>query len=135
MIKQKRSLILRLTMFDWDNFRVLAEELKERDDEAAQRTSISRMYYAAYWSARTSLEKDGFKVSENVGRGTHEQVWSEFNRRAGKHNKAIYKNGDELKKNRVKADYSAEILRLSELVNDSFRIATNVFTYLKQLSS
>ena len=38
--------------FDWDQFRQLAEELRQRNDEAAQRTAISRIYYAFYWRAR-----------------------------------------------------------------------------------
>jgi hypothetical protein len=35
-------------MFDWNDFKTLAEELKERDDEASKRTAISRIYYATY---------------------------------------------------------------------------------------
>lgn len=39
-------------IFDWDDFRSLAEELRERETEAARRTAISRVYYAVYWKAR-----------------------------------------------------------------------------------
>jgi uncharacterized protein (UPF0332 family) len=120
-------------MFNWDNFRILAEDLKQKEDEASQRTSISRLYYAVYWNARNFLEKDGFQVRDNAGKGVHEQVWGEFNRREGTTNKAIYRNGDELKKNRVKADYWAEIQKPKELVEDSFRIAQNALSYLKQI--
>ena len=31
-------------IFDWNDFRVLAEELREREDEAAKRTAIGRLY-------------------------------------------------------------------------------------------
>ncbi len=121
-------------MFDWDNFRILAENLKQKEDEASQRTSIGRLYYAVYWTARNFLEKDGFQIRDNVGKGVHEQVWGEFNRREGTTNKAIYRKGDELKKNRVKADYWSEIRKPKELVDDSFRIAQSALTYLRQIT-
>ena len=121
-------------MFDWDNFQILAEELRRKEDEASQRTSVSRLYYSVYWKARIFLENDGFQVRDNAGKGSHEQVWSEFNRREGINNKAIYRNGDELKKNRVKADYVPEITKPKEFVEDSFRIANNALTYLNQIA-
>ena len=39
-------------MFDWNDFKTLAEELRQRNDEAAQRTAISRVYYAVYHRAK-----------------------------------------------------------------------------------
>ena len=49
-------------MFDWNDFKTLAEELRQRNDEAAQRTAISRVYYAVYWRARNFLESEAFTL-------------------------------------------------------------------------
>jgi uncharacterized protein (UPF0332 family) len=119
-------------MFDWDNFLILAKELAKSNDEASLRTAISRTYYAVYWKARLQLEKEGFVISGR-GKGTHEQVWEEFDRRQGTTNKAIFRAGDELKRNRVKADYKTEVIVTTNLANDSFRLANNVLAYLQQV--
>lgn len=42
-------------MFDWNEFKTLAEKLKDEKDEASQRTAISRLYYAIYWKARIQI--------------------------------------------------------------------------------
>ncbi len=47
-------------IFDWNDFRKLAEELRQKETEAAKRTAISRLYYALYWRARNLLEDEGF---------------------------------------------------------------------------
>ncbi|MDQ3714015.1 MAG: hypothetical protein M3388_17605 [Acidobacteriota bacterium] len=120
-------------MFDWDDFLTLAKELAQSNDEASLRTAISRIYYAVYWKARIQLEKEGFVIMVGRGKGTHEQVWEEFDRRQGTTNKAIFRAGDELKRNRVKADYKAEVVMSKNLASDSFRLANNVLAYLKQV--
>lgn len=120
-------------MFDWDEFLILAKELGKQTDEASLRTVVSRIYYAVYWKARIKLEEEGFVIRENRGKGSHEQVWDEYNNRNGTTNKAIYRSGDELKRNRIKADYKSEIVITPNLVKDSFRLANNVLTYLNQI--
>jgi uncharacterized protein (UPF0332 family) len=120
-------------MFDWDEFLKLAKELAQQNDEASLRTAISRIYYAVYWKARIQLEKEGFVVRFGIGRGSHEQVWDEYNNRQGNDNKKIFKFGVELKRNRTKADYKAEIIVSRNLANDSFRLANNIVSNLKQV--
>lgn len=120
-------------MFDWDDFLILAKELAQHNDEASLRTAISRTYYAVYWKARIQLEKEGFVVRFGVGKGSHEQVWNEYNNRRGDDNKKIFKFGNELKRNRTKADYRAEIVVSQTLANDSFRLANNILSSLKQV--
>lgn len=120
-------------MFDWNDFLILAKELAQRNDEASLRTAISRTYYAVYWKARMQLEKDGFSVRFGVGKGSHEQVWDEYNNRQGKENKAIFKYGDELKKNRHRVDYKPKFIVSRNLVDDSLRLANNVLFNLSQV--
>ena len=120
-------------MFDWDDFLRLAKELAQNNDEASLRTAISRTYYAVYWKARIQLEKEGFIVRFGVGKGSHEQVWDEYNTRQGNDNKKIFKFGNELKRNRTKADYRAEINVSKNLASDSLRLANNILFNLKRV--
>ncbi len=118
-------------MFDWNDFKTLAEELRQRNDEAAQRTAISRVYYAVYWRARNFLESEGFTLRQYEA--SHIQIWNEYKQKAGQTNKAVGKFGSELHRFRVQADYVAEVKDIKKLVNDSFKLAENVLAYLQQI--
>ena len=49
-----------MTPFDWTGFLTLAERLAtDTGDEAAQRTAISRAYYAAYHAAASFVRAQG----------------------------------------------------------------------------
>jgi uncharacterized protein (UPF0332 family) len=116
--------------FDWSRYKILAEELRAREDEAARRSSISRLYYAVYWQARLHLEGDGFKLTRNDG--SHRQVWNEYLGR-GRTQRGIGLNGNRLHQNRVQADYEADIARLQDMLHESFLLADKVQAYLNQL--
>jgi len=118
-------------MFDWSDFKTLADELRQRNDEAAQRTAISRIYYTVYWRARTFLESEGFVLRQYEA--SHIQIWNEYKQKAGQTNKAIGKFGSELHRFRVQADYVADVKDIKKLVIDSFKLAENVLTYLQQI--
>jgi uncharacterized protein (UPF0332 family) len=117
-------------IFDWDEFRKLANELRERDTEASQRTAVSRVYYAVYWKARMFLEDEGFIFRQNDS--SHRQIWEEYKNK-GLTFRAISVSGSALHQNRVKADYFAEIKDLDTLLKESFKLAENVFSYLQQI--
>ena len=118
-------------MFDWSNFKTLADELRQRNDEAAQRTAISRIYYTVYWRARTFLESEGFVLRQYEA--SHIQIWNEYKQKAGQTNKAVGKSGSELHRFRVQADYIADIKDVKKLADDSFKLAENVLAYLQQI--
>jgi hypothetical protein len=117
--------------FDWDQYRVLAEELRLREDEASLRSSVSRLYYAIYWRARLHLENnEGFILSRQGE--SHKQIWREY-QAMGRAHRGIGINGDRLHFNRLQADYEANAGRLNDIVVESFHIANNVQTYLDQV--
>ena len=118
-------------MFDWNDFKTLAEELRQRNDEAALRTAISRVYYAVYWRARNFLESEGFILRQHEA--SHVQIWNEYKQKAGQTNKAIGKSGSELHRFRVQADYVAEIKDIKKLADDCFKLAESVSVYIQQL--
>ena len=118
-------------MFDWNEFKILAEKLKDEKDEASQRTSISRLYYAVYWKARLTLEREdqNLQVPEY---NAHKFVWDKFSG-SNKTRNAISRKGRDLRRNRNDADYEADIRKPKELVDDSFQIAENILFYLNQI--
>ena len=118
-------------MFDWNDFRTLAEELRGRETEAAKRTAISRVYYAVYWRARNFLENEGFLIRQYEG--SHIQIWNQYKQKSGQTNKAIGRFGSELHRFRVQADYITEIKDVKQLTEDSFQIAEKISTYLQQI--
>jgi uncharacterized protein (UPF0332 family) len=120
-------------MFDWNDFKTLAEELKKRDSEASKRTAISRIYYATYWQARVYLENEGFLLRSYEG--SHVQIWNEFKRKPGQTAKAIGRFGSELHRFRVNADYFSEVTKIANLTEDSFQIADKISTYLQQIQN
>lgn len=118
--------------FDWSEYQTLAEELRQRSGEAAQRSAISRIYYAVYWRARNFLENEGFFYRQYDS--SHRQIWDEFKFRGRTFN-AIGRSGDLLPANRVSADYSDEINNLDKLVEQSFELAEKVNSYLEQVEN
>lgn len=116
--------------FDWDEFRKLAEQLRQSETEAERRTAISRIYYAVYHRAKTYLEREGFQFRQFES--SHRQIWDEFKDK-GRTFAAIGNTGDRLRANRVKADYISEIENIDFLVKRSFELAENAFVYLQQI--
>lgn len=117
-------------IFDWDKYREFAGNLRESEDEAAQRTAISRIYYAVYHRAKTYLESEGFQFRQFES--SYRQIWDEFKDK-GRTFGAIGNTGDRLRANRVKADYVAEIEDVGFLVKRSFELAENAFAYFQQI--
>ncbi|HMS43256.1 MAG TPA: hypothetical protein PKE69_23710 [Pyrinomonadaceae bacterium] len=117
-------------IFDWNDFRKLAEELWQIETEAAKRTAISRLYYALYWRARNLLEDEGFVYRQSEQ--SHQQIWQEFKRRGMTH-RAIAFSGLELRDKRVEADYFEEVENIEKLTNSAFAIAEKITVYLEQI--
>ena len=113
------------------NSRFLLKKLKDEKDEASQRTSISRLYYAVYWKARLTLEKEdpNLRVPQE---NAHSFVWNKFFG-SNKTRNAISRKGKDLRRNRNDADYEAKIAKPEELVDDSFQIAEHILYYLNQI--
>ena len=118
-------------MFDWDEFKILAEKLKDEKDEASQRTAISRLYYAIYWKARIQIVRRGYIYDRN--QSSHKQIWNEYLRKSDLDNQDIGNKGTALHKNRIKADYFDEIKKLGDLVEDSFLVADDILEALTKV--
>ena len=118
--------------FNWQNYLNLARELAQRPDEAAQRSAISRAYYAAFCSVRVHLEEKGVFIS-TMGQDSHTLVWKEFQNK-GKTETAIYQNGHRLKNRRKQADYDHTVDKLPDVVTVALHEAETIFHWLTKLS-
>jgi uncharacterized protein (UPF0332 family) len=116
--------------FDWNEFGKLAEELRHRENEASQRTAISRIYYSVYWRARNLLGSEGYVFRQDDT--SHSQIWREFLKRGRTHH-GIGKAGNFLKDNRIQADYFPEIENIEILTKDSFELAEKAIFYLQEI--
>ncbi|MBP6821404.1 MAG: hypothetical protein KA368_07660 [Acidobacteria bacterium] len=118
--------------FDWADYKTLAYQLRQQSDDAAKRSAISRVYYSVYHKAQNYLkEKHDFQVSR-MGEGSHKRVWDGF-RGKGRTFTAVAEKGIELKENRQKADYDPAIIRLDDLLDESFIVAERLLEYLGKL--
>lgn len=92
-------------MFDGSDFLALAENLlsQRAGDEAAERSAISRAYYAAFLKAREYLDRQGPAVPRNGA--AHTVVWNRLLTGQGSVSKSVGQDGKRLKAWRRSADY------------------------------
>lgn len=97
-------------MFAWPDYLVLAQHLAQRDDEASQRSAISRAYYAAFHVARRHVMQTHPEVILPRHGAVHDVVWTTLERGAREERAAAH-GGKRLRQKRTLADY--ELVGLS----------------------
>jgi len=120
--------------FDWSNYLQLARQLGQTQDEAAQRTAISRAYYAAFHAADEILKvKD---ITLDSSRPPHERVWSIYVKSPNRQCIVIGNEGFRLRNARVDADYKSDKTISPALVArclaEAQRVMNSVPTYLPE---
>jgi uncharacterized protein (UPF0332 family) len=100
-------------MFDWRGYVDLADDLLilRPNDEAAQRSALSRAYYGVFGVARDYLlTKRGVAIAAfNV----HYHVWATFAQAPRGVEQRIAQEGNRLKRRRDLADYEGNYARLA----------------------
>src|SRR5580704_12360231 len=91
--------------FDWNNYFKLAEELAQRNEEAAKRTAISRAYYSAFHDAMARAEKN---CGPKQGGNSHEWCWNKYYLSRNDDCTKLAIDGNRLKAQRVEADYTSD---------------------------
>ncbi|GAB4409013.1 MAG: hypothetical protein Kow00106_02350 [Anaerolineae bacterium] len=118
-------------MFDWSEYYLLAKSLAGQDDEASQRSAVSRAYYAAFCSARNQLRQEGESIP-NTGKA-HEVVWDHYQNNPEKRRRQIGQQGKRLRRKRNRADYDDEIVNLDHVVRDAMETADSLLSLLRSL--
>ena len=119
--------------FDWDGFLDLADELVgRRGNAAAERTAISRAYYAAFHPARAHLVRQGERLT--LTGADHGLVWRWFLARPDPLARAVGTNGRRLVDERRRADYDPiEDGSLSVRAAGAVRLARQVIANPRRL--
>lgn len=117
-------------MFEWDGFLLLAERLvREGNDESAQRTAISRAYYAAYHAAAAYVRATGTLPHGH----THQRVWTSLEKSTELADVAAY--GGVLRRLRIEADYRGRFPGdVGEQAQTSIGLARDVIEALRRVA-
>lgn len=115
-------------MFDWVEYLYLARELAARNEEASQRSAISRAYYAAFCSARNWLSHRGMPIPPTSD--AHTFVWQAFEMQADRPKRAVGQLGRRLRRARTQADYEDHMKELRKTVEDALCEAQKVLTII-----
>ena len=134
------------TPFDWYNFFELANSFINSDDQAKQRTGISRFYYSAFCSSRDYINEKQIFLNEkskkrmNLKKGiVHHETQKIFKKHAkfekNKFGLKISKYLNKLRKMRNEADYDKITSQsLNKMFNDSKSRSKYILDLLKQLN-
>jgi hypothetical protein len=117
--------------FAWEEYLELAEELvTRRGDPAAERSAISRAYYACFHRAASYWRDRGERLS--LTGDDHILVWDLFLRPgADRASRWIGDTGHRLRRARRRADYDAALVAtLSAEAQNWVRVARRLFSEL-----
>lgn len=117
--------------FDWAGYLTLAKELAAQSDEAAQRSAMSRAYYAAYNRARLQLSREGIVVPKQ--QNSHKELWDIYRNSSDTARQAIGITGDRLREFRRQADYDDFIPHLANYVKVALSNAESLIKALDKL--
>jgi len=120
--------------FKWSDFLELARRLAvDGADEAAQRTTISRAYYAAYCSAAEYLLQSWPGLAADLL--THDTVWHAFAEPNDDDLWRLFQNGTSLRAARIRADYQNPMIGKSveAQLNDSLRQSRRALEALERI--
>jgi uncharacterized protein (UPF0332 family) len=120
--------------FNWQDYLRLAKELANRaDDEASQRSAISRAYYAAFHCACVYVEAQSPGTLKRTG-DDHFIVWKHLSNAPKKQEKSAGWSGDRLVKMRRKADYEGASLEFPKATREALANAETVLNSLAALT-
>jgi hypothetical protein len=122
-------------VYDWADYLEVAKTLVAVvGGEGAERSAISRAYYAGYGKASEYAQSKGVDLT---GRGNkHEMVWEWFRTAHGKStiHAGIAQDGQRLKRWRVNADYRANFSGCTSTVPTALSTAESILANLSGLS-
>jgi|SRR5580700_6931587 hypothetical protein len=90
-------------MFAWSEYLTLAQRLAQQEDEASQRTAISRAYYAAFHLARRHVAQAHPEVPLPRHGAVHDVVWTTLEQ-GRREERAAAHGGRRLRQKRSLAD-------------------------------
>ncbi|MEB3310914.1 MAG: HEPN domain-containing protein [Snowella sp.] len=121
--------------FNWEEYFTLAQDLiKTETNEAKQRASISRAYYAAFCVARNYL-RDYHNENPTRGENEHKFVADKFQSLAyiDPRMREIGNDLSRLRRERNQVDYNDLVLNLPNRTKLSLKFARNILNKITEL--
>lgn len=128
--------------FDWNLYFELGQDLIRTDEsdrlcEARLRAATSRVYYAAYWVARSFAVSNGLNIAAvSKMEGYHDGVLNWYKARDTREYREAFDKLKNLRDRRTKADYYADHANTAGWVNiaeDEIHDATFFFDLMKRI--
>lgn len=119
-------------MFDWVEYLNLASELVNRDDEACQRSAVSRAYYAVFCTARDKFQNRG-EFHPGRTADDHKDLWDALRNDYDMQRRQIGLEGNRLRGKRNKADYDNSVNNISVFAKTAVESAQETFNDLQDL--
>ena len=113
--------------FNWNEYLQLATTLSANQDEASQRTAISRAYYAVFHAAALQATPNGY--SEH----SHGRLWKMYAVDADVNARRISALGNQMKRAREEADYVSATPRVSDIMTQQLANANTFVSLLTQV--
>ena len=115
--------------FNWAEYLRLATELSQTQDEASQRSSISRAYYSVYHAATIHAQRKGY-----TGRSHHE-LWAYYQGDPDRNCRKLSQLGNSMKVARKNADYVTVIPDIPDTMAQQLEYARRVLAILSTLAA
>jgi uncharacterized protein (UPF0332 family) len=113
--------------FDWNQYLTLATNLSGNLDEASQRTSISRSYYAVFHAATLHAKPNGYNER------AHGRLWKMYQADADINAKRISAIRNQMKRARENADYASITPNVAAIVAQQLSDANPLINLLTQV--
>ena len=110
--------------FDWTQYVRLADQLSMCADEASQRSSISRAYYAVFHAATFHAKTNGYS-----GR-SHGRLWKTYQCDSERNCRKLSAIANSMKRAREQADYETNVPRIDEIMAQQLKDAAKFTTML-----
>jgi uncharacterized protein (UPF0332 family) len=119
--------------FDWLDFFTLAQELGQRENEAAQRSAVSRSYYAVFHYAQLVLQHLDPEFASTRSQDSHKQVWDRLATLSQRPAKNALRKSRNLLQARRDADYRLEASDWSRRTEAALHDAEQALRSLSEL--
>nr|WP_294998392.1 hypothetical protein [uncultured Methanobrevibacter sp.] len=131
--------------FNWNNFNILADSFIDENDEAKQRTGVSRYYFETFCTARDFLNRNKYYLnnkSKKIMTSNKSDVHNETSKIFRKHKKfnnneigkIISKELNKLRKMRNQADYNQINNNIDNMIKKSKIRSERILKLLKKLN-
>ena len=114
-------------MFPCNDYYKLAQKLASEQNEASQRSAVSRAYYASLHKSRIFAESNGKVFASKGTPDIHREILDYFKYRDGVNNFSLANKLGRLRKNRNICDYDDDVRNIKSMAENATMDAKDFF--------